>query len=244
VLSQNIELTTGDFVKPFKNYCDHDKNNFVFYNRNSTRRNPPKPIEIASINLKYWAKNTGYYLCHLKSQRYSNKNMRSQRRESVANVAQCIINHTDLCTMQPIKYNCNESPSSLNAGLISAITNISYSRVLRALTDLECGGYIKVKHSFSFKTGGIIHRRRHLLKVSKRLFVHLGVCAQFLEKTISKLRSMRELEPTLEREMTNAQKLGMDVNRIAAEHEKRMKKNKQTGPQMFRSFLKTMSIRQ
>jgi hypothetical protein len=118
------------------NRCGHNTMEFKFYERSKSSSNPPKPIEMALYHTKLWAKEETKYLDNLRSERVSSRGIRSERRESLACVIQCLVNYTDLCTMKPTKYNFGGSTSNLNAGLIAQMTGIGYKRVLRTLDQL------------------------------------------------------------------------------------------------------------
>jgi hypothetical protein len=242
----DIALHNNNLVLPtlpniFGNRCYHDKLSIKFYNKDSEKL--PKPIQIALYHIKLWAKDNTSYLDNLETERRSSRSVRSERRESIACVLQCLVNHTDLCTMIPVKYNFGGGTSSLNAGLISTMTGISYKRVLRALDHLwECG-YIKIKRQWAFRKDGLIARKLHILKVSKRVFDHLGIEKTFLAKTISYIRKQREIEPTLDSEFTDSEKLSRNVNNCAQKHKEEMKAKKLTGPQLLKNLMKKMSIR-
>ena len=236
-------MTTSLALQRNGNRCGHNPRDFKHYDRSESNSAPPKPIETSMRNTNLWSQGETDFLDNLRSERVSKRGIRSERRESLSCVIQCLINYTDLCTMKPTKYNHGGGTSDLNAGLISSMTGISYKRVLRALDHLWEAGYIKIKRHWAFGKDGLIARKLKILKVGKRLFDHLGVSRYFLDKTISSIRKQREIEPTLESEFKGVEKVSHNIDQTAQKHKEQMAARGIKGPQMLKNLLKNLNLR-
>lgn len=169
----------------------HDKKNWQFYARNAANKCAPAPITLAMTNINRWAEGGTQFLDALKTVRISDRRIRSERREAIGLVGACLIDHTDLLTMRPIKISGNER-SSLNVGLIATITLLHRKRVLRAIDDLWKGGYLKIRREIRRPWGGEWRRNLHIDEVKPKLFQALGVPLKIFRNTIEHIKKIAD----------------------------------------------------
>jgi hypothetical protein len=169
----------------------HDRKNWRFYARNAANKRVHAPITLAMANINRWAFGGTQFLDALKTVRISDRRIRSERREAIGLVGACLIDHTDLLTMRPVKISRNER-SSLNVGLIATITLLHRKRVLRALDDLWRGGYLKIRREIRRPRGGEWRRNLHIDEVKPKMFQALGVPLSLFRNTIEYIREKSE----------------------------------------------------
>jgi len=176
----------------------HNRKKWQFYARNTANKGAPAPITLAMANINRWAAGGTQFLDALKTVRISDRRIRSERREAIGLVGACLIDHTDLFTMRPIKISGNER-SSLNVGLIATITLLHPKRVLRAIDDLWRGGYLKIRREIRRPRGGEWRRNLHIDEVKPKMFQALGVPLKIFRDTIEyiKKKSAKAIDKTV-----------------------------------------------
>jgi hypothetical protein len=202
------------------NRCGHISNAPVFFKRDDQKKTPPDALVFAFNGLKEYYYKPNKWLKNIMYSRRTNRKQRSEAREAVSRVTQVILDHTNLATLQAVKFNpYTESFRPLKVSEMAKLAGISYKRCVRALKVLKESLYIKLHYRTKITDDGKIRGEAAIKHVSRDLFYDLGVSATKLSRCISHAKKhlygkKRKAERENQKRLTFLRKKSLNTNNM------------------------------
>jgi hypothetical protein len=108
------------------------------------------------------------------------RQVRSERRESIAAVSQVLLHYLELSTLKVGFYAGLDKFIHLDIEYIAKKANLSFSRAKRAITALAEAGYIKITRQYKKKEDGTFAGEPSIRQISVQFFIDLGMDVQKL----------------------------------------------------------------
>ena len=108
------------------------------------------------------------------------RQVRSERRESIAAVSQVLLHYLELSTLKVGFYVGLNKFIHLDIEYIAKKANLSFSRAKRAITALAEAGYIKTTRQYKKKEDGTFDGEPSIREIAIQFFIDLGVDVQKL----------------------------------------------------------------
>jgi hypothetical protein len=220
------------------NRCGHISNAPVFFKRDTQKKTPPDALVFAFNAVKEYYYKPEKWLKNLMYSRESDRQQRSEAREAISRITQVILDHTDLATLQTVKFNpYTESYRPLKVSEMAELAGISYKRCVRALKALKESLYLKLHYRTKITDNGEIRAEAAIKYVSRDLFYDLGVSVSKLARCISYAKKRlygkkRKAEKENKKRLTFLRKKGLNTNNIGDVFKSTPKVKKPTEKQM------------
>jgi hypothetical protein len=165
-----------------------------FYERPAHHKRTYDVIHRACERLKeYYFEPRDNWLPNLEFARDSVRQTRRERREAIATVAQVMLNHMDMASLN-IAFWKKEHYYPISVELLAKLAKLNRRRCERALNDLKRAGYLTFDYRVKTLADGSLQPMVALKKVAKLFFYHLGItfdklkqCQTYAQKKFAKL---------------------------------------------------------
>jgi len=156
------------------NFCFHDPVHPALEMAIDMPKNSYEVIKDACERLKQFYKSPSMFQS-LNLANGSSRKMRSERREAVVRVSQTLIKFTELATLR-VGQPTSQGFANYSYNVLVTHSGLSYSRVRRAMKDLQKAGFVSVKRLYEIDPDDRSYKGKPAVKcINVQLFEALGL---------------------------------------------------------------------
>ena len=163
------------------NRCGHAPDAPRFFNPPDNHKRRPTVLDRAIDKWEEVYRKAKKFLQKLATTHANGRQVRSERREAIAVVAQVLLHYLELSTLKVGFYITGLNKFiNLDIEYIAKKAGLSFSRAKRAITALADAGYIKITRQHKKKEDGTFGGEASIREVSIQFFIDLGMDVQKL----------------------------------------------------------------
>lgn len=161
------------------NRCGHVPDAPRFFNPPDNHKRRPTVLDRAIDKLQEVYLKVRTFSGKLATSHDDGRQVRSERREATASVAQVLLHYLDLSTLR-VGFSAGSKFIGLDLKYIAKKANLSVSRAKRAIAALIRDGYIKVSRQYKKKEDGTFSGEPSIREITVQFLIDLGIDVQKL----------------------------------------------------------------
>lgn len=174
-ITENLDNKVG-------NRCGHSRASPRFYTRPNEHKRTFDVIHRATERIQeYYWQPIDNWLPNLNHARISDRQQRSERRESIVAMLGVMLNQVDIATLSIVKLN-NSQLKHVSIKELADKAGINEKRAERAISDLKAAGYIELEYRYETLPDNKIRPLIALKRLSLLFFYHLGFSYEKLKR--------------------------------------------------------------
>ena len=161
------------------NRCGHVPDAPRFFNPPDHHKRRPAVLDRAIDAWEVVYRKAKKFFSKLATSHDNGRQVRSERREAIAAIAQAILHYLELSTLRVGFYVGNKFVH-LDIAYLAEKAGLSLSRAKRAIADLAEAGYVKVIRQYKKKEDGTFEGKPSIREITVQFFIDLGLDVQKL----------------------------------------------------------------